>query len=106
MTTQEKTTTTQVRRQPAKVYAAKEKAQAILSVWSGRRKPSAVSKAMGINWGILNMWEKLAITGILKSLGAEEQELTEQQGLSLGSRLERLLASPEKKEEPIVPKEA
>ena len=105
MTTQEKTTT-KVRKQPRKVYAAKEKAQAILSVWSGRRKPSAVSKAMGIPWAILNMWEKLAITGILKSLGAEEQELTEQQGLCLGNRLERLLALPEKKEEPIVAKEA
>jgi hypothetical protein len=61
---------------------------------------------MGMNWGILNMWEKLAITGILKSLGAEEQDLTAQQGLCLGSRLERLLALPEKKEEPIAPKEA
>jgi len=52
------------------------------------------------------MWERLALTGILKSLGAEEPELTEQQGLCLGSRLERLFALPEKKEEPIVPKEA
>jgi hypothetical protein len=56
---------------------------------------------------VLNIWEKLAITGILKALGAEEQELAAQQGLSLGGRLERLLRMPGQSEQAQeTPKEA
>ena len=108
MTSTEKIATAAPRpRTPGKVFTAKEKAQAVLSVWSGRRKPSAVSKVLGVNWAILNMWEKMAIVGILKALGAEEQELAAQQGLNLGSRLERLLTVPEQVAEvPATPKEA
>lgn len=92
MTTQEKET-----RRPRKAFSAQEKAQAVLSVWSGRRKPAAVCKSLGIAWGLLNSWEKSALGGILKALGLETP-LVETTGLSLGTRLEKLLAVPEKTE--------
>lgn len=95
MTTAEKTSATAVRqRKPAKVYTALEKVQAVLSVWSGRRKPGAVCRSMGIAWGLLNSWEKSALGGILKALGLETPA-AEAAGLALGVRLEKLLAEPE-----------
>jgi len=87
-TTQEKAT-----RRARQVFSAREKAQAVLSVWSGRRKPSAVCRSMGIAWGLLNSWEKSGLHGILKALG-QEQVVPELGGLALGTRLEKLLTVP------------
>jgi len=86
-TTQEKAA-----RKPRKVFSAQEKAEAVLSVWSSRRKPAAVCKSLGIAWGLLNSWEKVALGGIQRSLGQESP--VETAGLPLGTRLERLLNMP------------
>jgi len=88
-TTQEKAA-----KRPRKVFSAREKAQAVLAVWSGRRKPAAVCKGLGTTWGALNAWEKVALGGILKALGLETP-VAETAGLCLGNRLEKLLAVPE-----------
>jgi len=87
-------TTTQEKapRKPRKVFSAREKVEAVLSVWSGRRKPAAVCKSLGIAWGLLNSWEKSALAGIQRALGQEPA--VETAGLPLGSRLERLLNVP------------
>lgn len=90
MTIQEKAA-----RRPRKVFGAREKAQAVLAVWSGRRKPAAVCKSLGTTWGALNAWEKVALAGILKALGLEKPAAAAADGLTLGSRLEKLLAVPE-----------
>ena len=79
-------------RRARKVFSAQEKAEAVLSVWSSRRKPAAVCKNLGIAWGVLNFWEKSALAGIQKALGQETP--VETAGLPLGSRLERLLNVP------------
>ena len=92
MTTQEK----EVRKQ-RKVFSAREKAQAVLSVWSGRRKPAAVCKSLGIAWGLLNSWEKTGLGGILKALG-QEQIAPEVGSMALGTRLEKLLTVPGQEE--------
>lgn len=89
-------------RRPMKVYSAQEKSQAILSVWSSRRKPAAACKALGINWAVLNNWEKTAFVGMLRALGPEEP--VQGQGPELGRRLEKLLAGPEKAVEAAVAK--
>lgn len=92
-TTQEKTAAKGQRR----VFSAREKAQAVLAVWSGRRKPSAVCRSLGTTWGAVNAWEKNALSGILKGLGQEAPPAAVA-GQSLGSRLEKLLAEPEQPE--------
>ncbi|MFA5112048.1 MAG: hypothetical protein WC443_11620 [Desulfobaccales bacterium] len=70
---------------------------ALLSVWSGRRRPARVCREMGINWGVFNSWEKRAIRGIREALGEApgnpETELPGQ--VRLGSRLEALLVEPD-----------
>lgn len=88
------TTTQEKVRRPRKVFIAREKAQAVLAVWSGRRKPAAVCKSLGTTWGALNAWERVALGGILKALGLETP-VAETAGLCLGNRLEKLLAVPE-----------
>jgi len=87
------TTTQEKVKRARKVYSAQEKAQAVLSVWSSRRKPSAVCKSLGIAWGLLNSWERVALGGIQKALG-QEFPLAEMAGLPLGTRLEKLLNVP------------
>ena len=91
--TQEKAAEKRTRR----TFSAREKAQAVLAVWSSRRKPAAVCKGLGITWGALNGWEKSALDGILKALG-QEPPVAAVAGLSLGTRLEKLLAVPEQTE--------
>ena len=88
MTTPEKT------QRPRRVFSAQEKCQVVLSIWAGRRKPSAVSREMKVNWGVVNSWEKRAVQGVLKGLGSKE-EVPVGHG-ELGDRLEKLLQVPEK----------
>ena len=77
--------------------SAKEKGMALLSVWSGRRRPARVCRELGINWGVFNSWEKRAIRGIREALGEEPgTPATDLPGqVRLGSRLEALLVEPD-----------
>ena len=88
------TATQEKAKRARKVFSAQEKAQAVLSVWSSRRQPSAICKSLGIAWGLLNSWEKSALGGIQKALG-QETPVMEPAGLCLGNRLERLMGIPE-----------
>ena len=49
-------------------HSAKEKAQAVLALWSGRRSPSALSKELEVPWAVINTWEKRALSGMLTAL--------------------------------------
>ena len=93
------TTETKVRK-ARQVYSAREKAGAVLAVWSGRRSPSRVCREAGTSWGLLNSWEKRALLGIYRALGGVELP-AKRQG-ELGSRLEGLLTglTPAKGTEP------
>jgi len=73
-----------------RIYRAKEKAQAVLSLWSGRRVASRICRDLRISWGLLNSWERKAIRGMMKGLGSES-EPGRPTG-ELGSRIEGLLA--------------
>lgn len=86
------TATQEKAKRPRRVFSAQEKAEAVLSVWSSRRKPAGVCKSLGIAWGVLNFWEKSALLGIQKALGQETP--VEKAGLPMGGRLERLLNVP------------
>ena len=85
----EQETTTPVRRRRTRTYSAKEKSQAVLSLWSGRRNASALMKSMEVPWAVLNNWEKRALTGMLRALDPEWQKPAE--GSALPPRVERLM---------------
>jgi transposase-like protein len=80
---------TRVRRRRTRTYSAKEKSQAVLSLWNGRRSAASLMKTMDVPWALLNNWEKRALTGMLSALDPTWQQST--QNSALPSRVERLL---------------
>jgi len=87
---QEQATAGQPRKRQAKVYSAKEKSQAVLALWSGRRNAASLMKELGVAWGVLNSWEKRALTGMLTALDPTWKQ-PETGSLRLSSRVERLM---------------
>ena len=78
-------------RKELKVYNAHQRAQAVLAVWTERRRPSEVCQQMGIPSGLLGQWQAQAMAGMLKAL--QPRCRTEAQlGPALAGKLERLLA--------------
>jgi transposase-like protein len=49
-------------------FSAKEKVQAVLSVWTERRKPSHLCKEMGITWQQLSSWQDKGLTAMIEAL--------------------------------------
>jgi len=88
---QEQATAGEGRKRRAKMHSAKEKSQAVLSLWSGRRNASSLMKELGVAWGVLNSWEKRALTGMLTALDPTWKQ-PEEGPLGLPSRVERLMA--------------
>jgi hypothetical protein len=72
------------------VYSAKEKSQAVLALWSGRRSASSLMKELGVAWGVLNGWEQRAISGMLTALDPTWKQ-PEAGPLRLPIRVERLM---------------
>ena len=73
------------------VYTAHQRAQAVLSVWTERRRPSEVCHELGINTILLAQWQERALAGMLSALEPRCRPET-QRGTALSERLERLLA--------------
>jgi len=74
-----------------KVYNAHQRAQAVLTVWTERRRPAEVCRQLGINSTLLAQWQERAMAGMLAAL--QPHCRTEQQlGPVLTTKLERLLA--------------
>ena len=84
------TNTVAKKRKARRVVSARAKAQAVLTIWSGRRNTSQVCRELGVNWGALNGWERKGLQGIHKAMGGEE--LTSPVQGELGRRLEDMLA--------------
>ena len=83
------TNTVEKKRQARRVVSARAKAQAVLAIWSGRRKTSQVCRELGVNWGTLSGWERKGLQGIHRAMGGEV--LTSPVQGELGRRLEGLL---------------
>jgi len=49
-------------------FSGMEKTQAVLSVWSERRKPSHVCKDLSITWQQLNTWQDKALSAMIAAL--------------------------------------
>jgi len=78
------------KRRRSRVYSAKEKAQAVLALWSGRRNTAALTKELEAPWALINLWEKQALTGMLTALDPTWKQV-EAAPLSLPPRLEKLM---------------
>lgn len=72
-------------------FEAKEKSQAVLALWSGRRSASSLSKELGVPWGILRNWESRALSGMLGALDPNWNQSI-RKPCDLPERLEKLLA--------------
>lgn len=77
-------------RKPVRTHSAKEKAKAVLALWSGRRSPSALTKELGVPWSAINQWEKKALSGMLTALDPTWKQDVEDQP-SLPRRVEKLI---------------
>lgn len=81
-----------VKRRPAarRTFSAQEKLEAVLSVWSERRKPAEVCKEMGIKWANLSQWQNQGLEAMLVVFEPRVRR-EEDRGPALGPKLEKLL---------------
>ncbi len=68
---------------------APQRAQAVLAVWTERRRPVEVCRELAITEKVLSHWEQRALSGMLQALEAPTRRET---GPALSPKLERLLA--------------
>ena len=87
---QEQAAGTEPKRRRMQAFSAKEKTQAVLALWSGRRSPSALTKELEVPWTLINTWEKRALSGMLTALDPTWKQAAEGQP-SLPVRLEKLI---------------
>lgn len=61
-------------------HSPQVKAEAILALWTERRKPAAICRELAITWNQLDAWQDRALTAMLQALqprqAAEEAPLT------------------------------
>lgn len=69
-------------------YGAMEKCRAVLSIWTERRKPSAICRELSIPWMVLSQWQKRAMEGMLQAL---EPRVSLDKGPALSPRLQTML---------------
>jgi len=70
-------------------YNAQQRVQAVLSIWTERRRPTDVCQELAISRAVLCLWEKRALAAMLKAL---EPQARLEPGPALSPKLERLLA--------------
>ena len=71
-------------------YNAQQRVQAVLSIWSERRRPGEVCRELSISSAVLWAWEKRALAAMLKALDSQTRL---EPGPALSPKLERLLVS-------------
>ena len=76
------------RRRKGLGHTAQEKCQAVLALWTERRKPGEVCREMGVAWGVLQQWQDRAMEGMLLAL---QPRLQVERGVALSPRLAVLL---------------
>lgn len=68
---------------------AYQRVQAVLAIWTERRRPAAVCRELAITEKMLSHWEQRALAGMLQAL---ESPTRRDGGPTLSPKLERLLA--------------
>ncbi len=69
-------------------HTAEEKCQAVLTLWTERRKPGEVCREMGVAWNVLQQWQDRAMEGMLLAL---QPRVAVEKGVALSPRLAVLL---------------
>ena len=72
-------------------HSAKERCEAVLAVWTERRRPAQVCRRLGVSEGILMSWQDRALRGMLEALEPQKR-LTDAEGPLMPPKLERKLA--------------
>ena len=70
-------------------FTAPQRVQAVLAIWTERRRPVEVCRELAITEKVLSHWEQRALSGMLKAL---ESQTRREGGPALSPKLERLLA--------------
>ncbi len=70
-------------------FTAPQRVQAVLAVWTERRRPAEVCRELAITEKVLSHWETRALSGMLQALEAQTRR---EAGPALSPKLERLLA--------------
>jgi len=76
------------RRRKGLGHTAQEKCQAVLTLWTERRKPGEICRELGVAWGVLQQWQDRAMEGMLVALQPRVQV---ERGVALSPRLAVLL---------------
>ena len=71
-------------------YSAQQKCQAVLAVWTGRRRPSDVCRDLNVSSNRLQAWQERALEGMLKALEPRTRR-QEDRGPILADRLQKML---------------
>lgn len=72
------------------VRSAREKCQAVLALWTGRRRPSEICRELQVPSNLLSGWQERAMEGMLAALEPRTRR-QEERGPMLAPRMERLL---------------
>ena len=72
------------------LYSASQRAQAVLSVWTERRRPGEICRELNITTALLADWQARAMRGMLLALEPRRCAATDR-GPALTVKLERLL---------------
>ena len=70
-------------------FTAHQRVQAVLAIWTERRRPAEICRELTITPKVLSQWETRALAGMLQAL---ELEARRDPGPALSPKLERLLA--------------
>lgn len=76
---------------PRVIHSAMERVQAVLSLWTERRRPSEICREMSVNAAALSQWEERALTAMRLALEPRTR-VSSERGPALSSKLSRLLA--------------
>ena len=92
--------TTGANRKTRRVFSARMKCEAVLSIWAERRKPAEVCKELGIKWTSLRHWQDRALSAMMEVLEPRSMEAA-QQGPALTPKLEQLLERAQRRMSPL-----
>lgn len=70
--------------------SAREKCQAVLALWTQRRRPGEVCRELNVPANLLNSWQERALEGMLAALEPRMRREADR-GPLLAPRLEKLL---------------
>jgi hypothetical protein len=69
-------------------HTAEAKCQAVLTLWTERRKPGEICRELGVAWNVLQQWQDRAMEGMLLAL---QPRVPVEKGVALSPRLAVLL---------------